>query len=92
VVLYIDDLIIYNENKEEHIQLTWEVFRQLQEINLDIPPNQCEWNQKQVEFLGYLISGEGVSMSENKIETIPKWEIPESVKDVQSCFRFANIY
>jgi hypothetical protein len=92
VVVYIDDILIYTETEEEHIRLTSEVLRRLQENNLAIAPDKCEWHQKQVEFLGYIISGEGVSMSEDKIDTILKWEIPESVKDVQSFLGFANFY
>ena len=90
VVVYIDDIFIYTENEEEHIQLTSEVLRRLQENNLAIAPDKCEWHQKQVEFLGYVILGEGVSMSEDKIDTILKWEILDSVKDVQCFLRFAN--
>jgi hypothetical protein len=92
VVVYIDDILIYTGNEEEYVQLTREVLRRLQENNLAIGPDKCEWHQKQVEFLGYLISGEGVSMSEDKIDTIPKWQIPESVKDDQSFLGFANFY
>jgi hypothetical protein len=42
----------------------------------------CEWYQKQVEFLGYLITGEGFSKSKEKIEIILEWEFPKSVKEV----------
>jgi hypothetical protein len=92
VVVYIGDILIYTENEEEYIWLTREILRRLQENNLAIAPDKCEWHQKQVEFLGYLISGKGVSMSEDKIDTILKWDIPESVKDVQSFLGFANFY
>jgi hypothetical protein len=45
-----------------------------------------------IEFLGYLISGEGVIMSDNDIDTNLKWEILETVADVESFLRFANFY
>jgi hypothetical protein len=57
---------------------------------LPVVPVKCEWNQKRVEFLGYVILGEVVIMSEDKIDTILKCEISESVKDNQSFLGFAN--
>jgi hypothetical protein len=92
VVVSIYHILIYREIEGENIRLTQEVLYSLQENNLAIASNMCEWHQKEVEFLGYVILGEGVSMSEDKIDTILKWNIPESVKDIQSFLRFANFY
>jgi hypothetical protein len=92
VVVYTDDIFIYTGTEEEYVRLTREVFCWLQEYNLAIALDQCKWHQKQVEFLGYIISGEGVSISEDKIDTILNWEILESVLNVQSFFGFANFY
>jgi hypothetical protein len=72
--------------------LTREVLRQLPENNFAIASDECEWHQKQVELLGYAILGEGVSMSEDKIDAILNWDIPESVKEVQSFVGFASFY
>jgi hypothetical protein len=92
VVVYIDDILIDSQEEEEYVRLTREVLRRLQENNLAIAPDKCEWHQQHVEFLGYLISEEGVSMSEDKIDTILKYEIRESFKDVQSFLGFAHFY
>jgi hypothetical protein len=59
---------------------------------LAIAPDKSEWHQKQDGLLRYLISAEGVGRSENKIDTILKWEIPESIKDIESFLGFANLY
>jgi hypothetical protein len=45
-----------------------------------------------VEFLGYIISGNGISMDEKKIQTIVDWIAPSSVRDVQCFLGFANFY
>jgi hypothetical protein len=63
VVVYINDILVYTEKEEEHVQLARAVLRVIQENNLALTPDKCEWHQKQVEFLGYLISGEGVIIS-----------------------------
>ena len=57
-----------------------------------IAPDKCEWYRSRVNFLGYLISPEGVEMDQEKIRTVVEWEAPDSVKGVQSCLGFANFY
>jgi hypothetical protein len=45
-----------------------------------------------VEFLGYMLSAEGLTMSEEKVQTIRDWPEPQKVKDIQSFLSFANFY
>jgi hypothetical protein len=45
-----------------------------------------------VEFLGYMLSADGLTMSEDKIQTIRDWPEPRRVKDIQSFLGFANFY
>jgi hypothetical protein len=82
VVAYIDDILIYSKTEEEHEQLVREVLRRLQENGLALAPDKCEWHQSSVEFLGYVISPEVVSMARDKVQTLLEWESPKNVKDV----------
>jgi hypothetical protein len=92
VVIYLDDILIYSESEEEHIALVKQVLARLQEHKLAIAPEKCEWHKSKVNFLGYIISAEGVEMDQEKIKTVLEWQAPESVKDVQSFLGFANFY
>lgn len=92
VVVYIDDILIYSTTEEEHELLVREVLRRLMEYRLALAPDKCEWHVSTVEFLGYIISAEGISMAQDKVQTILDWEVPTSVKDVQSFMGFANFY
>ena len=90
VVIYLDDILIYSENEQHHIVLVKRVLERLQGHQRAIAPHKCEWHRSRVNFLGYIISPEGVEMDQEKIRTIVEWEAPDSVKGVQSFLGFAN--
>ena len=70
VVIYLDDILIYRENKQDHIALVKRVLERLQENQLAIAPDKCEWHKSRVNFLEYMISPEGVEMDQEKIRTV----------------------
>ena len=92
VVIYLDDILIYSENEQDHVALLKRVLERLQEHQLAITPDKCELYRSRVNFLGYIISLEGVEMDQEKIRTVVEWKAPDSVKGVQSFLRFANFY
>ena len=90
VVAYLDDILIYSENEEEHVRHVKEVLECLKKAGLLLKPEKCEFHKKKVEFLGYTISTEGVQMSADKIESILQWPTPRTVKEVQAFLGFLN--
>ena len=92
VVIYLDDILIYSENEQDHVALVKRVLDRLQEFQLAIVPDKCKWHRYSINFLGYIISPEGVEMDQEKIRTVVEWEAPDSVKGVQLFFVFANFY
>src|SRR5258706_4223304 len=92
VVIYLDDILIYSENELDHIAFTKRVLDRLQEHRLAIATEKCEWHKSKVNFLGYIISEEGIEMDQEKIKTILQWDPPGAVKEVQSFLGFANFY
>jgi len=92
VVVYLDNILIYSENYEEHIELVKKVLARLEEHRLAISLKKLVFHVPLVEFLGYIVAVDGVTMSERKVESIKKWRSPQSVKEVQICIGFANFY
>ena len=92
VLVYIDDILIYSETMEEHERLVKEVLRRLQDNGLAAAPDKCEFHKSKLAFLGFIISDQGVEMSEDKLREIRDWETPKNVKDVQAFLGFANFY
>ena len=92
VVIYLDDILIFSENEADHIALVKRVLSRLQEHKLALAPEKCEWHKSKVNFLGYIISADGMEMDQEKIMTVLEWDAPETVKDIQSFQGFANFY
>ena len=90
VLVYIDDVLIYSENLEQHIELVKKVLKKLAEYNLAVAAHKSTFHVPEVEFLGYILNETGVTMSERKVEAVKNWEAPKSVKDIQRFLGFAN--
>lgn len=92
VLVYLDDILIYGDTQEEHDALVKEVLRRLTKHHLAVSPRKCSWRVQEVEFLGYIIGANGISMSPDKIKSIQEWENPTSLKECQQFVGFANFY
>ena len=89
---YLDDVLIYSENEEEHSEQVLIVLTRLKEKGLQVDIDKCEFSVTKVKYLGLIVTTEGIKMDPEKIEAILKWETPGSVKDVQAFLGFANFY
>jgi transposase InsO family protein len=90
VTAYLDDILIYSENEEEHEEHVRKVLTLLQQYSLKLDPDKCEWHQEELEFLGCTVGKFGVKMSPIKIQAVQTWPEPKNVKDVQAFMGFAN--
>ena len=92
VVVYIDDILIYSDNLEEHRRHVRKVLQRLREYNLHAKPEKSEFFRQSIEYLGFLISPQGVEMDPAKVDAVLSWPAPTTVKQVQSFLGFANFY
>jgi len=92
VVMYLNNILIYSKDMESHQQHVREVLRRLRLHGLFTKPEKCEFHSDLVEYLGYRLSPDGLTMSPDKIQTISDWPEPRKVKDIQSFLGFANFY
>jgi hypothetical protein len=90
VVAYLDDILIYSETEEEHIQHVKQVLKALDKHNLRLKLEKCEFYRQEVAFLGYIVGANGIRISEDKIQTVRDWPEITNVKGVQSFLRFLN--
>ena len=92
IVIYLDDILIYLNNMSKHHQHVKEVLKRLHKTSLYIKAEKCEFHSESVEYLEYILSSSGFSMSNNKIKIIQDWPELKKVKDIQSFLSFVNFY
>ena len=92
VVVYIDDLLIFSNDVDSHVEHVREVLRRLREHRLFAKLSKCSFHASEVEFLGFVISGSGISMAQDKVDAIKAWPVPKNVRGIQSFLGFVNFY
>lgn len=92
VVIYLDDILIYSKNREEHTIHVRKILQQLQENHLFLKPVKCSFYVTTVTYIGIVITPKRVSMEKEKIKVIEEWQTPKNVKQVQASLGFANFY
>ena len=92
VVIYLDDILIYLNNMSEHYWHVKEVLKRLHKTGLYAKAKKCEFHSESVEYLGYILSPSGLTMSDDKINIIQDWLEPKKVKNIQSFLGFMNFY
>jgi hypothetical protein len=90
--IFINDILIKSLIMWEHKESEVKVLARLAEHDLFLKPEKCTFSQKQVEYLGFLISKGSVHMDLKKLWGITEWEIPTTVKEVRSFLGFGNFY
>ena len=91
-VAYLDDILIYSETLEEHVQHVRAILEKLRQNGLHARPNKCCFHARSVTFLGYIVSPDGIQMDPSRVSTILEWPVPESVHDIQVFLGLANYY
>ena len=89
---YVDDILIFSKNKKEHREHVRKVFAKLKESGIQLDIAKCEFHVTTVKFLGLIITNGGIHMDPAKVAAVLEWEVPKSVKDIQSFLGFANFY
>ena len=69
-----------------------EVLERLRQHKLFVKLKKCEFSVKQVEFLGFIVGTNKISIDPSRVETIKDWPIPKSVNEIQMFLGFANFY
>ena len=91
-LIYIDDIIIFSKSVDERLTHLEEVFRRLREANVKLNPKKCSFVKQQIEYLGHVVTPEGIFPDPGKVEVVMKFPTPASLKELKSFLGLANYY
>ena len=91
-LVYLDDVIILGRSFPEHLNNLRAVFDRLREAGLKLKTSKCNFCQKEVVFLGHIVSEEGISTDPAKVQAITSWPTPTSQRQVQQFLGLCNYY
>ncbi|GBN81789.1 Retrovirus-related Pol polyprotein from transposon 297, partial [Araneus ventricosus] len=91
-LVYLNDIIIVGRTFEEHLNNLRKVFQRVQKANLKLNPKKCRFFQREVSYLGHVISAEGVKTDPEKIKAVVDWPRPDKIHDVRSFLGLCTYY
>ena len=92
VVVFIDDILVYSKDAQEHEKHMRIVLEMLREKRLYAKFSKCDFGLKEVSFLGHIVSVEAIRVNPTKIEVVKNWKLPRSVIEVRSFLGLARYY
>ena len=83
ILMYLDNINVFLKTFSDHLDHLTQVFEQLKTAGLKLKPKKCHFFKENNEFLGFVISKNGIKPVPSKIEAIVKMKSPESMRDIQ---------
>ena len=91
-LIYLDDVIIFSETFEDHLVRLHQVLTRLKDAKLKLSPSKCKLFRSQVEYLGHIVSKDGVGTDPKKIDAITVWPTPTCPREVRSFVGLCSYY
>ena len=91
-IIYLDDIIVYSETPEEHLQRLEAVFQKISKAGLKLKPSKCEFFRPEITYLGHVVSSRGIATDPKKIRAIQQWPQPTTVTEVRRFTGLTNYY
>lgn len=90
--VYIDDIIIFSKSENEHFEHIGNIFKTLEEANMKVQLDKCNFFKKEVEFLGYIITPLGIKTNPEKVRAIENFPQPQNLKELRSFLGMSGYY
>ena len=92
MLAFLDDVLIMGRNFDDDIDNLGDTLKRFQKYGLKLKPKKCIFFQKEVEFLGRIVSGDKLSMTKAYSQTVKAWPVPTCFKDVERFMGLANYH
>ena len=91
-IIYLDDNIVFSRTLGENLHGLKAVFNKLEAAGLKLRPSKCDLFKQQINYLGHVVSKEGVSTDPEKIKAVTEWPQPTTVTEVRTFLGFVSYY
>jgi hypothetical protein len=88
----LDDILVYLKNEENHVKYVILVLEILKKADMGLYPKKCVFHVKEIKFLNYILTQNGIKIDPAKIKAVLNWPIPKTVTEIQEFMGFANFY
>jgi hypothetical protein len=92
VLVYIDDVLLHTATHEEHLRVLEKVFERLHQNHLKVNLDKCVFGNKEVSYLGFMLTPEGIKPGRNKLQAIRDAQPPTNIKMVRSFVGLCNFF
>lgn len=92
VMVFLDDILIYNHSLEEHISHLQQVLEVLRNNKLYLKSSKCTFAQQSLEYLGHIISHKGVATDQSKIQDMLNWLVPTNMTELRAFLGLTGYY
>jgi hypothetical protein len=92
VVVFIDDILVFSQNEEEHEEHLRLVLQKLREHQLYAKFSKCDFWLKEVSFIGHIITHGGIVVDPSKVQDVLNWNPPKNVPEIRSFLGLAGYY
>jgi hypothetical protein len=92
VVVFIDDILVYSRNEQEHTMHLHTVLQRLRDHHLYAKLSKCDFWLREIKFLGHTISQDGISVDPKKVQEVMDWKPPTTVQQIRSFLGLAGYY
>jgi hypothetical protein len=92
VVVFIDDILVYSKNEDEHTKHLHTVLQRLRDHRLYAKLSKCDFWLREIKFLGHTISQDEISVDPEKVQEVMDWEPPSTVRQIRSFLGLAGYY
>ena len=89
---YLDDILVYSADMETHLKPLRTLFKRLRSADLKLKEIKCNFLKKHIQYLGHIISGEGITPSPEKLDSIQKMLPPQNPKEVKQFLGLIGYY
>ena len=92
LLVYLDDVLCVSDSPAKHLEHLRTIFEMFRKANLKLNPEKCKFFRKQVQYLGFIFSADGVKSDSKKTNIVRNYPTPKKVKDLRAFLGLTNYF